>query len=105
MKYSIEELNAFNLHSLRILARNFGVKSPSSLKKSVLVDEILNIQNGIKNPYFSNKKGRPVKRYVTLQKNNGDTEIVCENTLRTQLKKEFISTILQKVEKLLNDVL
>ena len=49
----------FNIHELRKIARNIGVKCPTSLKKTELIIQIEKIKNGKQQPYFNNGKGRP----------------------------------------------
>lgn len=54
-KYVLEEMN---LHDLRRIGRQIGVKAPSGLQKKDLIDAIIRVDKGIDNPVFS-KKGRP----------------------------------------------
>ena len=41
MKYEKEQLQQTNIYCLRNIAREVGVKSPTSLKKQQLIDEIM----------------------------------------------------------------
>lgn len=58
MNYVKEELEKLSIHHLREIAREMGVKSPSSQIKKNLVEEILDVSNGAKQPHFT-KNGRP----------------------------------------------
>ncbi len=60
MKYTKEELNEYDIYSLRDLGRSMGVKAPTSLKKADLIENILNIQKGKIKPYKT-KRGRPAR--------------------------------------------
>ena len=55
-----KDLNSYRIHDLRDMARGYGVKSPTSLTKQQIIDEIVAILNGEKEPYKnSSKVGRP----------------------------------------------
>lgn len=58
MNYTREDLNRRTIHSLRIIGREVGVKSPTVLSKGTLIDEIIAISSGEKEPSFT-KLGRP----------------------------------------------
>lgn len=58
--YTEQQLQQLNIHELRSLARSFGVKSPTSKKHQVLVEEILKIQEGSLKATVTTK-GRPPK--------------------------------------------
>lgn len=61
IKEQLEELSIF---ALRELARNKGVKSPTSKKKEELISEIVAIANGVQEPCFNKtKQGRPPKGF------------------------------------------
>ena len=63
--FSREELYAINIHELRKLGQQVGVKSPSSLNKEDLVENIYSIITGIQMPYKQkDKRGRPTKARV-----------------------------------------
>lgn len=94
MKYDREQLSQINLYGLRSLAREVGVKSPTSLKKQALIEEIILIESGKKSPYKQTKKGRPLKKGV---------ENV--NLSSSGTKKELINSILKEIEKKLNEIL
>ena len=116
MTYEKEQLEQTNIHPLRNIAREVGVKSPTSLKKNVLIDEIIQIQSGKKRPHLSPRKGRPVKHGIEY--NNTEHQFV-ENKkvekeekekenfidLEKKIKKELINSILEKIEKELNKLL
>lgn len=60
-----EQLKELSIFALRELARNAGVNSPTSKKKDVLIQEILDISNGKKQPTKNKtKQGRPPKSFV-----------------------------------------
>lgn len=57
-----EQLDKLSIFQLRELARRMGVDSPTSKRKSELVENILDISNGNASPHFSkSKQGRPPK--------------------------------------------
>lgn len=58
MQYTKEQLNEYNLYSLRTLGRKTGVKAPSSLRKAELIENILDVQSGKILPHKT-KRGRP----------------------------------------------
>jgi len=107
MKYEREELDKINLHTLRNIARKVGVRAPTSLTKKVLIDEILQIQSGKKQPFPKTKSGRPVK--IHLENDISESERLFANSLLTitksDVKKTFIDLILREIEKKLNELL
>ena len=106
MAYSIEQLYEANVYSLRAIARTLGVKSPTTLTKKALINEILQIERGEKQPCAANKRGRPLK--IVLEDINSKQEktirphVAC---VEETIKKEFISSILREIEKQLNKLL
>lgn len=59
-----EELNELSIFALREFARRTGVYAPTSKKKNELIDEIIDISEGKKQPYIAKtKQGRPPKNY------------------------------------------
>lgn len=57
--YNLEMLR---IHELRDLARKMGVKSPTTLKREELIQEINKIMQGEAKPYIkANKQGRPAR--------------------------------------------
>ena len=57
MAYKREELSKCCLFTLRQIGREIGVKSPTSLTKNALIEQIIKVDNGEIKPYFS-KVGR-----------------------------------------------
>ena len=76
-----KELNNKPLYELRCIGRHIGVKAASSLSKSDLIEKILEIENGITTPTFTNK-GRPSMAYTK--------------------KTYFNPCVLKKIDKILN---
>ncbi len=62
-----ENLEKMGLQSLRIYAKQKGVKSPSSFSKYKLIEKILDIENGKTTPYFT-KRGRPSNNNLITEK-------------------------------------
>lgn len=59
-----EELNELSIFALREFARRTGVYAPTSKKKGQLIEEIIEISEGKKQPYIAKtKQGRPPKNY------------------------------------------
>lgn len=59
-----KELNELSIFALREFARRTGVYSPTCKKKDELIDEIIEISEGRKQPYIAKtKQGRPPKNY------------------------------------------
>lgn len=64
MNYSKEELYALSIYEVRKIGQLEGVKSPTSMKKDELIDEIIAISSGVKDRYVpTSKKGRPSKAF------------------------------------------
>ena len=64
MNYSREELYNLSIYEVRKIGQLEGVRSPTSLKKDKLIDEIISITSGIKERYIpTSKKGRPSKAF------------------------------------------
>ena len=58
----ISKLENLRIHELRDVAREMGVKSPTSLTKEKIIQEVNLIVSGEKEPYFNvRKQGRPTK--------------------------------------------
>ena len=100
MEFTKENLKEINVYSLRSLARQIGVKSPSTLNKQKLIDEIIEINNGSKTPNATKKVGRPPKSFAKVE-NVIDKKIINEE----EIKKKFIDKILKEIEKKLNEIL
>ena len=99
--YTKEQLEKFSVYDLRKIARNIGVKSPTILKKRQIIDEIMQIQSGLKQPNIPSKRGRTVMK-------GEDNLINCEK--ESANKKELIINALLKevrikLEKILKDIL
>ena len=63
---SNRELQKMDIHELRILARQVGVSSPTTRKKSELIDSIVSIITGKSVPELKNiNRGRPAKNAAT----------------------------------------
>ena len=59
-----EQLNELSIFALRELARRTGVYSPTSKKKDELINDILDILEGRKEPHVAKtRQGRPPKNY------------------------------------------
>ena len=102
MNYSLEYLNKLNVHSLRTYAREIGVKAPTTLKKAEIINEILLINGGTKQPQAPTKKGRPANNNINTVNIGGVLEKI---KLQEQDKKVFIKYVLDEVEKKLNEIL
>lgn len=63
-KFVFDELDNLGIHELRTLARSVGVKSPTSKKRQVLLDEIRSIRAGETKPHFNTRFGRPIKNHT-----------------------------------------
>ena len=106
MQHDIFQLYEMNIHDLRNIAREVGVKAPTTLTKKVLIDEIIQIESGNKQPCIPTKKGRPPKSNA-VNKNLASEKIVEKNAigLEKTIKKEFIACILKEIEKKLINLL
>ena len=107
MKYEREQLEQISIHSLRNIARDVGVKSPTNLKKDILINEILLIQSGKKQPHTPSKRGRPIKTYVKNIGFENDDEIINSLSIEVEdkIKRKVIKSILKEVERKLNKIL
>ena len=86
------ELSKKPLHELRVLGRKVGVKSVSTLKKQALIDNIIDIANGLKQPAFNNRGRKP---YIST---NDKVSI-------TEEKLYLIERLLDKTKKEILDIL
>ena len=107
MEITKENLKEISVYSLRNLARQIGVKSPSTLNKDALIDEIIEIKSGRKEPYFSSKSGRPTKAIANLEDLDKKESLLSFNKVEFQkeIKQQLISSILEEIEKKLNKIL
>ena len=106
MEYTTEQLEQINIHSLRIIARDMGVRAPTALTKPVLIDEIIKVQSGEKEPYVPNKRGRPAGKSVAeIQVISNSNERANILKIKEQAKKEIINDILAEVKKKLEQLI
>ena len=75
-----EYLENFGIHELRLRGRELGVKSPASKRKSQLIEEIIEIENGIKPAYRTNMGRKPKKIGVY----NEEIRIIMQNATLTK---------------------
>ena len=82
-----------------------GVKSPTSLKKNQLINEIIEVVNGKKLPH-KNAKGRPINYDVDISRGNKfcrDSIIEREiSLLKKRIKKEQ-DDFLERVKEIIVD--
>ena len=64
--FTYEMLDKEHLSSIRELGRQIGVRSPSSLPKDELIDQIIRIQKGELSPVTASKRGAPPKIRVDI---------------------------------------
>ena len=62
---SKNELSQKSIHELRILEKKIGVKRAYMLKKNDLIQEILDIYSGTKQPTFNNRGRKPYLKNAT----------------------------------------
>ena len=107
MKYEEQQLNQTNVHSLRNIAREVGVKAPTTLHKKDLIEEILQIQSGKKQPCKPTKKGRPLKNRLEVQNAQSETPFSDDVQILSEITpmKAFIARVLKEIEKKLNEIL
>lgn len=102
LKFNLEELPLFRL---RKIGREVGVKAPTALKKKVLIQEILDILNGRKDPTITNK-GRPCNQDADFGKSKGfsrDENIEKEMLLLKHQIKTEMNRFIEKINKLMED--
>ncbi len=109
MEYKKEELLKINIHSLRTIGREIGVRAPTALTKSVLIEEILDIHYGRKKPCLPPKTGRPVglyvenlsdvKDYLKCKQHWLDIDNIIKNA-KKELIYEIIAELQKKIEKI-----
>ena len=83
MKYTRVILNSYSLLNLRTIARDMGVKSPTTKKYSELIDSIIDIQEGKLQPDNSIKRGRKPKGRITYDEDRYKEEF------KTQLVEQL----------------
>lgn len=70
-EFSNQELQKLDIHELRLIARYVGVASPTSKKKSELIDCIMSIITGKSIPELKNaNRGRPAKHKIEVDNNS-----------------------------------
>lgn len=96
------DLEKYSIYELRIIARNLGVKSPTTKRHQQLVDEINKISKGDIAPNHFPKKGRPYK--ATLPRMYGESCMVNDEYIVIK-KSNYLEIIeyLKIINKLLND--
>ena len=67
-RFTEEELKDIHLSIVRLIGREMGVKSPTALKKEILIANILGIQDGTIKPEINVNKGAPSKMDADLLK-------------------------------------
>ena len=107
MKYTKEQLYQINVYALRNLAREVGVKAPTTLNKQALMDAIIQIESGKKQPCTPTKRGRPLKNGFENKNSENEKSFLGSNSasIKTKMKKEFIACILKEIERKLNELL
>ena len=96
MAYTVDELKVFNVHELRAIARDVGVRAPTAKKQKELIELILKIQSREIEPYSSNM-GRPVKSGIR-------SEILkTTNTLSKDMYSQIEVLAKEKCEDCINE--
>ena len=113
--YSKEVLNALPWYELRIIGRNAGIKSPTTMKKEELIENILeacksvnNEKHEIKVVQKSKKQGRPPKagKVIIFNDSASDAEANSENQNETdeEEQEETAPDILNGITSGVDDV-
>ena len=94
MKGKESSYDYYCLYDLRKIAKEKGVPNPTTYRKKELIKQILQIDDGIIKPRFSNK-GRPTTKKINLTLSSNDVIIVLDtiNKIRKlleALEKEII---------------
>lgn len=78
----MQVLEEYSIYELRLIARDIGVKSPTTKSRAILIDEIKKIKNNKLKPYFSTK-GRPSKKNLFIKNDikENNTNIFSKNAL------------------------
>lgn len=93
--YTKAQLEKLNFYDVRNVARAVGVKNVSKKKISVLIDNIIKIQDGELAPYRT-KKGRPVKKrlnYNEIDRTEDDKAKILELKLLAKRMLEIIASL------------
>ena len=81
-----------SLHELRVIGRQLGVKSVTTLKKKELIENMLDISAGKKLPYFT-KHGRKPYHYISEKRNITEEKIQLIDKILTKAKKEILDLL------------
>lgn len=73
MNYTKERLKEYTIYALREIGKKLGVKSPTSLNKQQLIEQIIGVSNGTITP-TTTVKGRPSKKNSLSANQNKDLE-------------------------------
>ena len=95
MQYTRENLEEYGLSDLRLIGRAIGVKAPSAMFKSDLIQAILDVQSGRVTPFFSSR-GRPAlsKREIEQKRNKTISNLEIKvDLLLAELKKLIMSLV------------
>lgn len=84
-------LNSKELHPLRVFGRQIGVYRPTDKRKTVLVEEIIEILTGERAPIVRNNRGAPVK--------SGDFEYEISEGIETIRKRYFKEDSIEEKDK------
>lgn len=90
----MQNLDKYSIYELRQIARSFGVKSPTTKRKALLIKEIKLINEHKLNPVYT-KKGRPSK-IIDPQLNT-----LCDNA-NIKLQKSDICSFIEYLKVLIN---
>ena len=66
VKLSREEWEKVSLSVLRAIGRAIGVKSPTTMPKEPLIDNIMGIEEGRRKPEVATNKGAPTKSGIDI---------------------------------------
>ena len=100
MEFDKEQLEKLSIYALRNIAREIGVKAPTTLTKQTIIEEILQIESGKKQPCAQSKRGRPGKYCF---ENKGDEILL--GLREKAVKKQIIDSILKEIERKLYEIL
>ena len=92
----IKDLESKTIHDVRNLARELGVRSPSTLNKDEVIKRINQINNGEREPYFSSKGRKPRSKLIVnkiTKKELSEFEVNKINELIDKLKTDIIELL------------
>ncbi len=99
MKFIEEDLQKISIHTLREMGRAFGIKAPTGLTKSQLIQALIDIENGTVKPHVStSNRGRPA---LSMDNPSSISQIEALDKLRriqeliTKCEKEIMKIILE----------